>query len=213
MVDSRLVLMVDAIQGSTGKAYHSQEGVDQLSNVRISPPSRVLHLDAHVSSQLLAQFDSSNPTYPRGVRCLRRLCRETNLVPTACILSTQVILSNTAACKSNFSDVWKGSLDGREVAVKVLRLHGDELQHVKKVRRYIRNRILRTHYIQAYLHELVVWQCLRHPNIVPFIGAPQLHEVSFVSEWMSGGTITVFLLKHPDHDRAELVRLAVLKMG
>jgi hypothetical protein len=40
---------------------------------------------------------------------------------------------------------------------------------------------------------------------VPFIGVPRLHEVSFVSEWMSGGTVLAFLFTNPDHDRAELV--------
>jgi serine/threonine protein kinase len=58
---------------------------------------------------------------------------------------------------------------------------------------------------QAYLHELIMWRCLRHPNIVPFIGTSKDFPVSLVSEWMSGGTVTAFLQEHPDWDRSFLV--------
>jgi serine/threonine protein kinase len=58
---------------------------------------------------------------------------------------------------------------------------------------------------QAYLHELIIWRCLRHPNIVPFIGTSEQFPVSLVSEWMSGGTVTAFLVECPDWDRSLLV--------
>jgi hypothetical protein len=51
---------------------------------------------------------------------------------------------------------------------------------------------------QAYLHELIMWRCLRHPNIVPFIGTSEQFPVSLVSEWMTGGTVTAFLVERPD---------------
>jgi serine/threonine protein kinase len=57
---------------------------------------------------------------------------------------------------------------------------------------------------QAYLHELIMWRCLRHPNIVPLIGTSENFPVSLVSQWMSGGTLTVFLREHPDWDRSFL---------
>jgi serine/threonine protein kinase len=139
------------------------------------------------------------------------MCRDIGLVPSSCILSKKVIASETVPCKSGFSDVWKGILDDREVALKVLRLHSDDIQLVKKVCSCTRSRVLQTYGRQAYVNELIVWQCLRHPNIVPFIGALQLHEISLVSEWMSGGTVIAFLLANPDHDRAKLVRLNSLQ--
>jgi serine/threonine protein kinase len=58
---------------------------------------------------------------------------------------------------------------------------------------------------QAYLHELIMWRCLRHRNIVPFIGTSVHFPVSLVSEWMSGGTITAFLRRYPDWERSYLV--------
>jgi hypothetical protein len=62
---------------------------------------------------------------------------------------------------------------------------------------------------QAYLHELILWQCLRHPNIVPFIGTSENFPVSLVSEWMSGGTVTAFLREYQDSERSFLVGCCV----
>lgn len=59
---------------------------------------------------------------------------------------------------------------------------------------------------QAYLNELVLWVCLRHNNIVPFIGTSSTSEVSLVSEWMAEGTITSFLRQMPDANRTNHVR-------
>jgi serine/threonine protein kinase len=61
---------------------------------------------------------------------------------------------------------------------------------------------------QAFLHELVVSKCLRHPNIVPFFGTCRLFDVLLVSEWMDGGAISKLLKIHPEHDRDALVRVA-----
>jgi hypothetical protein len=132
--DSRLTVLLDAIEGAADKdAYYSQEGVDQLSDVRTQMLPPPLYALCSRLTQLLASFNSSDPSYPRGVRHLRRMCREADLVPTSCILSKEVVRSSTEPSRSNFSDVWKGSLDGHAVALKVLRLHGDERDHVKKV--------------------------------------------------------------------------------
>jgi serine/threonine protein kinase len=50
-----------------------------------------------------------------------------------------------------------------------------------------------------------MWRCLRHPNVVPFIGTSEHFPVSLVSEWMSGGTMTAFLREHPNRERSSLV--------
>jgi hypothetical protein len=68
-------------------------------------------------------------------------------VPTSCILSKEVVRSSTEPSRSNFSDVWKASLDGHAVALKVLRLHGDERDHIKKVCSDILQRSLQTNNI------------------------------------------------------------------
>jgi hypothetical protein len=66
---------------------------------------------------------------------------------------------------------------------------------------------------QAYLHELIMWRCLRHPNIVPFIGTSEHFPVSLVSEWMTGGTVTAFLRGYPNWERSFLVSRYVSAWG
>jgi serine/threonine protein kinase len=49
----------------------------------------------------------------------------------------------------------------------------------------------------------VTWKCLRHRNIVPFLGvSDHLFPVCIVSEWMPGGTISAFLAEHPEENRS-----------
>jgi hypothetical protein len=59
---------------------------------------------------------------------------------------------------------------------------------------------------QAYLHELIMWRCLRHPNIIMCIGSSKQFPASLVSEWRPGGTLCAFLREHPNHNRLNLVR-------
>jgi hypothetical protein len=60
---------------------------------------------------------------------------------------------------------------------------------------------------QTFLAEAVMWKCLRHPNIVPFVGVLCLSsEISLVSAWMVGGALPMFLREHADVDRKGLVR-------
>jgi serine/threonine protein kinase len=40
---------------------------------------------------------------------------------------------------------------------------------------------------------------------VPFIGTSQAFEVSLISEWMAGGTLSAFLKHNPLHNRAPYV--------
>jgi len=52
-----------------------------------------------------------------------------------------------------------------------------------------------------------MWGHMSHPNIVPLRGvATALPQ--FVSEWMENGTITEYIMKHPDADRLSLVRFS-----
>jgi serine/threonine protein kinase len=143
--------------------------------------------------------------YAPALLRLRRLCRNSGLAPTSCKLSKEVqMLTSVPISSSHFSDIYRGRLDGHEVAVKALRLHMDDIQSVKKVSSPCPLQGY-TDAEEAYLHELVLWQCLRHENIVPFIGTCSSFEVSLVSEWMSGGTITAYLLRNPEGDRATFV--------
>jgi hypothetical protein len=89
--------------------------------------------------QALASSDSFGSLYSEGVRRLRGLCRMTNLVPTSCRVSRDITEITTEPIMGHFSDVYSGMLDGRRVAIKVLRVHRDQLEQVQKVCSRIRS--------------------------------------------------------------------------
>lgn len=51
-----------------------------------------------------------------------------------------------------------------------------------------------------------MWQTLRHPNVVSFIGITQ-QPLQFVSEWMPNGNLTEYINKVPAANRISLVSL------
>jgi serine/threonine protein kinase len=57
-----------------------------------------------------------------------------------------------------------------------------------------------------FCKEVVTWKTLRHPNIVPFLGA-MMDGTQFiaVSPWMDNGSINEFTKTHPEANRFELV--------
>jgi hypothetical protein len=86
-------------------------------------------------AQNIMAENPSNLLYAQRVRRLRQLCRSSGLVPTYCKIPKDVTLLGSApVSQSHFSDIYHGKLDEREVAIKVLRLHMDDIQTVKKVR-------------------------------------------------------------------------------
>jgi len=61
-----------------------------------------------------------------------------------------------------------------------------------------------------FCKEVVTWNALQHPNVLPLIGATISETVfAMISEWMPNGNINEFLKTHPDADRLGLVRFFV----
>lgn len=60
--------------------------------------------------------------------------------------------------------------------------------------------------LQLYCKEVVVWRRLSHINVLPFLGvSTTVFKLAMVSEWMSNGTITDYVEKHPEANRLRLV--------
>jgi hypothetical protein len=115
-------------------SYLSQAGVDWLSYVRRRYRTRTGTITHDPTLQVVLATHPSHVSYAQGVRRLRRLCRETGLVPASCQVPIAVFRdSATPVSQTAFSDVWSAILDGRRVAIKALRLHGDQLQSVQRV--------------------------------------------------------------------------------
>jgi serine/threonine protein kinase len=91
-------------------------------------------------------------------------------------------------------------------------LYMDDVDTVKKVSR-VNNLQATSDLSEAFIKELVLWRYLRHENIVVFIGTCPAFEVSLISEWMSGGTITRFLLHNPQGNRHRYVRPLSERIG
>jgi hypothetical protein len=112
----------------------SQVGVDWLSHVRRRHRIRAGAVAHDLTPQIVLSTHPSHVSYAQGVRRLRRVCRETDLVPTSCKVPLAVFAdSATPFSQTAFSDVWSAMLEGRRVAVKALRLHGDQAYDVRRV--------------------------------------------------------------------------------
>jgi hypothetical protein len=135
MADPDLDAVLRYLDGAEGWAScFSQVGVDWLSNVRRQHRMRRGVVPHDMTIQVVLSTLPSHVSYAQGVRRLRRLCRETGLVPTSCQVPLAVFAeSATPFSQTAFSDVWSAILDGRRVAVKALRLHGDQMNDVRRV--------------------------------------------------------------------------------
>ncbi|KAH8836041.1 hypothetical protein DL96DRAFT_1424554, partial [Flagelloscypha sp. PMI_526] len=78
-------------------------------------------------------------------------------------------------------DVWKGTVAGQEVCLKVLRFFMKASQ---------RDRI-----IKDFCHETLLWRQFQHPNVLPFLGFnEELFAPSFclVSPYLANGNILAY---------------------
>lgn len=96
-----------------------------------------------------------------------------------------------------YADVWAGTLDGRKVALKIVRPWG--IKDHKLVKRLWR--------------EHLIWSTLNHPNVLPFLGfctgassGGNVLAPWFVSPWMDNGTLLDYLAIYPLADRLKIVR-------
>ena len=61
---------------------------------------------------------------------------------------------------------------------------------------------------QKFCHEVVLWKQLRHPNLLPLLGATKSSDtLMMVSEWMENGTIMDFITACPQTNRLKLVSI------
>lgn len=58
--------------------------------------------------------------------------------------------------------------------------------------------------LQIFCKEVVLWNHLKHPNVVPFLGAT-LHPPQLVSVWMPNKGLTEYVTAHPEKNRLRLV--------
>ena len=63
--------------------------------------------------------------------------------------------------------------------------------------------------MQRFCREVVTWNALRHPNVLPLLGVTMTENLFVVvSEWMAKGNINEFVKVNTKAERLELVRFS-----
>ena len=116
----------------------------------------------------------------------------------------------TPQCHGGFADVWKGQYGYRKVAAKALRI--SLTSDLDRIRRVDDSRIVifvneLTCQAQRFCKEVMTWNTLRHPNVLPLVGVVMTERrFVMVSEWMENGDINVYVKANAEADRLALVR-------
>ena len=141
----------------------------------------------------------------RRLRRLRHVCGHHNVLPSSYITSHGLRkTSDNLVAYGGLADVWEGTLKDRKVCVKVLRMYNANTNHPKGSLAVCGihkapARSIGADISKASFGEAVVWKRLRHPNVVPFLGATA--PLQLVSEWMPNGTLTEYVNTNPGADR------------
>ncbi|KAF8210766.1 kinase-like domain-containing protein [Mycena galopus ATCC 62051] len=124
---------------------------------------------------------------------LIRLSRASELHP-ACFPLAGVQANGQLVAGGGSSDIRTGLVLGQIVAVKIMRVFKDEVEHREAT-------------IKQFGREAVIWRQLSHRNVLPFFGMYSIESrLCLVSPWMSNGHIVEFLRNAPPGtDRVSLM--------
>ncbi|KAJ7730312.1 kinase-like domain-containing protein, partial [Mycena metata] len=131
----------------------------------------------------LLDYDSTLIPIPinkrRFYKALISLSEESGLLPRCLTISG--LKHGTLAAGGAFADVYKGSLDGQSIAVKMMRVFEDS--DIATL-------------LKQFGREALIWRQLCHPNLLPFVGLYYFQKrMCLVSPWMDNGHIVTFLKK------------------
>ncbi|KAF9647776.1 kinase-like protein [Thelephora ganbajun] len=128
-------------------------------------------------------------------RCLSTLCRicgHQALLPRSVQIPLCYDRMNPPLYHGGYAEVWKGEHQGREVAVKVLKVY--LTSDLDKITR-------------RFCKEVMTWKALCHPNVLPLLGVTMGNkQFTMVSEWMANGNINEFVKARRDVNRFELLK-------
>ena len=185
--------------------------VEFLDNVYLHVPHPPFCLTL-TPSQVVDKLDLAHPALSICFFELRSICGTRRIIPrSSTISSAPLSVGDQPFASGGLADVYEGSFNDSKVCVEKVRMYSNRgPQGVEKVRylscHFSGSRFLRDLRLQMFYLETVTWQHLKHPNIVPFLGAtvdpPQL-----ISVWMPGGFLTGYINEHPESCRLALVSL------
>lgn len=128
---------------------------------------------------------------------MRKLCCTFDILPSSFVLTPAFDEREAVPfATGGFSDVYEASLDGRRVAVKVLKVNAQTIKSVRRVSGLLPpppNQSL-THDRKPLIKEVVGWKWVRHENVLPFVGVMSKPPLfSIISERMENGDIMSFI--------------------
>ncbi|KAK7000664.1 kinase-like domain-containing protein, partial [Favolaschia claudopus] len=134
-------------------------------------------------------------TYANTARKLmQRIAEAHDQLPTSLFITGVQDPDKHPTFSGGFGDVHCAFYDGKRVALKRIRMFTSELTNPKRLK---------------FCREALVWQGLRHPFILPFLGIDRTSfapSFCMVSPWMKHGTILNFLA---DRGRTDIHRLTL----
>ncbi|KAJ7213590.1 kinase-like domain-containing protein [Mycena pura] len=122
-----------------------------------------------------------------------KLSKACDQLPSSLFISGVTGCDEYAVFRGGFGDIFQASYDGKTIALKLMRTFQDDPDQ-RRIR-------------QQFFREALVWQHLRHPFILPFIGIDRETFPGFLcmaSPWMEHGTVVKHL---KDHGRVNVDKL------
>ena len=65
---------------------------------------------------------------------------------------------------------------------------------------------------QEFRKEAVMWKYLKHPNVLPFLGAT-IDPPQLISVWVPGGNLSEYLKNNPDLGGPDRLRLVGVRLS
>jgi serine/threonine protein kinase len=113
----------------------------------------------------------------KAKRLLIKLSEVSEIIPASVLIRGLTLIENTPVSGGGFADIYRAVYRGQEVALKHLRVRQDH--DSQRIRR-------------EFGREALIWQHLRHPNVLPFLGIDSEvfpSSLCMVSPWMRNGTL------------------------
>lgn len=113
----------------------AQKVIDRLDMVRESATPPIYYLMSYTQALDIAAIDGNKRLRRKCLTYLYRICGHHRLLPSAYRLTATLQKGETPVGSGGFAEVWKGFYNGRQVAIKILRVYEtSDIEEVGKVR-------------------------------------------------------------------------------
>ncbi|KAL4257574.1 Protein kinase domain-containing protein [Pleurotus pulmonarius] len=126
-------------------------------------------------------------TIRKTYNLIYRLSKACGIFPSSLMVEDVVNVETSAKRGGGYADVFRGSYQGKQVALKCLRifLKGHDRHEAHK----------------AVCREALLWKRVRHKYVLPFLGidgTSRSPSICLLSPWMTNGTIRDFMKENKD---------------